>query len=301
MHLGIPIEQLLEQVHTKAALKNAVVVEKLLEDYRLDRDQVVLVGGGGGCGAVVPYLAKYLNMRHKIAKNAQVISPIGVALALVREDVERTVNNPTDEDIRSIRQEAQQAALKSGAAEGTIDITVEIDPRKSIIKAIATGASALRAGDRKKQQQTDVQLIALCADSMGVPTEKVSLPHQVESFTAATAVKETRKFFGLIVKRQYPLRIIDREGVIRVQLSNGISALSTAEHCVNTLDSLIYQLTEYTEGGERIPEVFVCIGSRLINLSKLQNKEQVLSLLRIELQGEPLDRSVLMVLSGHPD
>lgn len=301
LHLGIPMDQLLEQVHTKAALKNAVVVEKLLEDYQLDRDQVVLVGGGGGCGAVVPYLAKHLNMRHKIANNAQVISPIGVALALVREEVERTVNNPTDNDIRSIRQEAHQAALKSGAAEGTIDITVEIDPKRSIIKAIATGASALRAGDRKKQQQTDAQLIALCADSMGVLAEKVSLPHKVEGFAAATTVKEKRRFFGLTVNRQYPLRLIDREGVIRVQLSNGVSVLSTAEQCVNTLDSLIYQLTEYTESGERIPEVFVCIGSRLINLSKLQNKEQVLSLLRIELQGEPMDRNVLMVLSGHPD
>lgn len=297
-YLSMAEEQLLENIQIKAAEKNAAVINRIIEDYHFVREQIVLVGGGGGCAAVVPFLAKYLKMNYRIAKNAQVISPIGVALALVREEVERTANNPSDEDIRSIRQEAYQRALKSGAAEGTIEIVVEIDPRRSIIKAIATGASALRAGDRKKKRQSDEELISLCAKSMGISAEKASISSQIDSFAAVTAVIEQKRFFGLVVKRQYPLRLIDREGVIRVQLPNGVSATSTVDKCLEVLEEMIYQLTEYTEGGERIPEVFVCIRSRLINLSKLQNKGQVLSLLQIELQGAEQDQPILMVLSG---
>lgn len=295
--LHLELDELLDQVQRKAAAKNAAVIEKLIKDYQLVREQVVLVGGGGGCCAVVPYLAKQLGMQYKIANNSQVISPIGVALALVREEIERTVNNPTDEDIRSIRQEARQRALKSGAADGTIDITVEVDPRRSVIKAIATGASALRTGNRKKKVQSDEQLLALCAASMGNQVTQVSIANQTDRFAAITGIVEEKRFFGLFTKKRTPLRLIDREGIIRVQMSNGVSVTSTASNCIEVLNHWIYQLKEYTEGGERIPEVFVCISSRLVNMAKLQSREQILSLLQIELQGIAPETPILMILS----
>ena len=297
-HLSVNMNQLLEDIQTKAAEKNAAVINKIMEDYHLNKEQVVLVGGGGGCAAVVPFLAKHLGMNYRIAQNAQVISPIGVALAMVREEVERTVNNPSEEDIRSIRQEAQQRALKSGAAEGTVEIVVEIDPRRSILKAIATGASALRTGARKRELQSEENLISICAASMNIPPEKAAISAHTDFFAAVTGIKEQKRFWGLSTKKQYPLRLIDREGVIRVQLPNGVARLSSVAHCLDVLENMIYQLTEYTEGGERIPEVYVCIGSRMINLAKLQSKEQVLSLFRIELQGIKPDEPVLLILSG---
>ena len=59
------------------------------------------VAGGSG-GVVVPYLGKKMNVHWKIVKNAPIISTIGVAMAMVREVVERTVTNPTEGDMKAI-------------------------------------------------------------------------------------------------------------------------------------------------------------------------------------------------------
>ena len=70
-------------------------MQSFIQDYGLDLAQVTFVGGGGGAAAVVPHLAKKFKVPYKIAKNAEVISPIGVALAMVRDMVERSIQNPT--------------------------------------------------------------------------------------------------------------------------------------------------------------------------------------------------------------
>ena len=90
----------------------------------------VFIGGGGGACSVVPHLAQPMGHRYKIAKNAPVISTIGVALALVRDVVERTIANPTEQDILEVRREAEQKAIKAGAAPNSIEVNVEIDTKK---------------------------------------------------------------------------------------------------------------------------------------------------------------------------
>jgi N-methylhydantoinase A/oxoprolinase/acetone carboxylase beta subunit len=72
------------------------VVDDLIAEYKLDRDQAVLVGEGGGAAALIPHAASRTGLHHMISKDAEVISSIGVALALVRDVVEA---NPS----RSIR------------------------------------------------------------------------------------------------------------------------------------------------------------------------------------------------------
>lgn len=67
------------------------VVEAMTRDYRLDKDTALLVGGGGGAASVTPHLAAVTGQEGRIARHNEVISPIGVALALVREQVERII------------------------------------------------------------------------------------------------------------------------------------------------------------------------------------------------------------------
>ena len=71
------------------------MVESLIPEYKLDRDQAVLVGEGGGAAALDPSSCpSRTGLHHEISKDAEVISSIGVALALVRDVVERVIPNP---------------------------------------------------------------------------------------------------------------------------------------------------------------------------------------------------------------
>ena len=66
-----------------------------------------------------------------------------MALALVRETVERNIVQPKPDDILRIRAEAFQAVQHMGADPATIEIHVEVDTRASIVRATAFGAAGL--------------------------------------------------------------------------------------------------------------------------------------------------------------
>ena len=62
---------------------------------------------------MLPYSAKEMNIPYSIPKYAEVISSIGVALAMIRDVVERVIPNPTTEDIARIKREAKALAIKT--------------------------------------------------------------------------------------------------------------------------------------------------------------------------------------------
>src|SRR5699024_3245026 len=113
--------------------------------------------------------------KHRIAKNAPVISTIGVALAMVRDMVERSVTNPTEEDIISVRREAEMKAIQNGAAPGTVEVSVEVDTQRNIVRAIAVGATELRSKNRLQQKLEKDALLGIVAENLGVPKENLSI------------------------------------------------------------------------------------------------------------------------------
>ncbi|MGB8797786.1 MAG: hydantoinase/oxoprolinase family protein, partial [Candidatus Aquilonibacter sp.] len=127
----------------RAAAKVHSCIEGLVDEYALARETLELVGGGGGAAALVPFLAERYALRHRIARDAEVISPIGVALALVRDVVERTIVDPTPEDIVHLRREAADRVIAAGAAPDRVEVSIEIDAQHNRVRATASGATAL--------------------------------------------------------------------------------------------------------------------------------------------------------------
>src|SRR5208283_5772851 len=113
-----------------AARKLRAGIEELIADYELERAAIAIVGGGGGAGALVPFTAETMGLPHRITRDAEVIAPIGVALALVRDVVERTIVAPSPEDIARIRREAADRAIAAGASPDRIEVQVEIDAQR---------------------------------------------------------------------------------------------------------------------------------------------------------------------------
>ncbi len=271
-------------------------IESLLEDYELRREHVTLIGGGGGAGAVVPFTGRMMSLPWRIAENAPVISAIGVALALVRDVVERTIPNPSKEDLLRVRQEAVEAVVRVGANPQTVEVQVEVDTQHQLVRATATGATELRTRDLAVSQVDPLAQREAAARSLGVETGSVSEPARTPYYAAVTCTREIKKLFGLMRTSRMPLRLVDREGIIRLQLAHGAAEALPVARAIPRLREMMAAQTQYSDGGERLPSVFLVAGPRIFNLSGLLTAEHVLSLAEAELQRLPDDEAVLLLV-----
>lgn len=286
-----------EQVLAAGCAQAVQTVEELLTDYQLPREHVTLIGGGGGAGAIVPYTGTLMHLPWRMAANAPVISAIGVALALVRDVVERTIPTPSRDDLLRVRQEAINAVVRVGANPETVEVQVEVDPQHQIVRATATGATEMRARDLAAGTVSPEEQRGIAARSLGVAAAEVSDAARTAHYAALGCVKEVKTLFGLMRTRRCPMRLVDRDGVIRLQLVHGVAETTPASQAGARLRALLAAQTHYGDGGEHLPAAFLIAGPRIFNLSGLLSADQVISLAEAELQHLP-DDDLVMLLVG---
>lgn len=289
--------ELAHEILELAAKKAQAVVDKLILEYRVERELMTLVGGGGGAGVLVPGVGKVMGMAHQICPQAAVISAIGVALALVRESVERTIANPSPEDLLRLRQEAEEGALRSGAAPETVSVEVEVDPLQNIVRAVASGATELRERDLAAREITAEERLQQAAKSLGVAAEKVQLLASAGRVYAYRGQAEKSAALGLGRATRTPLRLLDAEGIVRLQLPNGEAHACPAGEAANLLRRLIDQHTSYGDAGPCLPKILLVARDRIVNLSGLLSADRVLSLAAVELNRLPPEEPVLLVIA----
>ena len=293
--LGCTAEEVAIQAMELAAKKIGTLVNRLIKEYELSPAILCLAGGGGSAGVIVPYLGKAMNLRWKIVKNAPIISTIGVAMAMVREVVERTVVNPTEQDIRAIRHDAMEQVLRAGAKEATVEISIEIDKKTSTLRAVALGASELRKSERAAQSLGAEELRSIAAQSMNLPEKAVT--------EVASAGKwhifdgpYSKNVFGLFSEQRHKVRVLDLNGVICLQ-RDGLGAVVTSkDNLRKNLHLLLEDTTEFGTTGGQLPGLFAFYCEKQLDLSGLASREQVFAVLDIELADVP-DSETIVVLS----
>jgi N-methylhydantoinase A len=273
-------------------------IEELIAEYRLDRSQVVLVGGGGGAAALVPYAAKIMALDHRIARNAEVISPLGVAMAMVRDTVERNIVEPTPDDILRVRREATEAAMQAGAVAESIEVQVEVDKRRNLVRAIAMGTTEIRRreGEHKTLEIEECRLAA--ARSMHIHPLAAEIAGEAGNFLVFTAEQMQRAFAGLFRSRRRMLRVVDRTGVVRLQRGRAVVVRCKLAHLKVELTRAVELLTDYGDAGRAIPDVFILYRTRIANFSGLAELDQVIALAEVETRS--LDPATNVVIIACP-
>jgi hypothetical protein len=286
--LGTTSGELARAVLRVASAKVAAVVERLVADYGLERRHLVLVGGGGGAEAIVPFTAEALGLGHRIAERAEVISAIGAALGMIQDSVERNVVNPTADDLISLRREAVESVVRMGAAPDSVDVKVEVDPRQKTITATARGTPDLRTRAPAARPLEAAEIEAIAARDFEAGTNEIVGVGQPGPLCVYAGQAERRRLFGLLRATLHPVRVIDREGVVRLRLSDALMDSGLLPALLARLPERMDELTAYGDAGGLLPDVFFVVAGRVVDLSGLATREQVLSVLRTE--TEPLGR-----------
>ena len=295
--IGKTVEETAQEVLEISCRKVAKQIEELIKEYNLDRNMVELVGGGGGAASLVLFTGTLMNLPARLAKKAEVISTIGVALAMVRDTVERNIVEPTPEDILSVRREAAEAVIKIGAVAETVEVQVEVDTRRNLVRATAFGTTELKKDDNTIKNVTFDDCKTIAARSMQADISSVKSVGETTNFFVFTVEKETQTFFGLFKTRQTAVRIIDKTGVIRLQRNHAQVNSTTISDVLIELENVISQLTDFGDAGRSLPDIHILVGSRIINLSGLADMDQALALAKTELENRENTKGVVIVAS----
>jgi N-methylhydantoinase A/oxoprolinase/acetone carboxylase beta subunit len=281
--IGKSIEDTARAILDIATDKVIPVVDDLIAEYKLDRDQAVLVGEGGGAAALIPHASGRTGLRHVISRDAEVISSIGVALALVRDVVERVIPNPRPEDLKRIRREAFEAVIRLGAAPDNVEVTIEVDQHTHRVRATAMGASEMRARQRS-DEIGEPEAREIAAKAMGVDLARVTLAATTPRMRVFQGEVEERSW-KIFTKRRSPVRAIDLDGVIRVQRSHSVVRSASARTGLGDLRRLWEDTTIYNGDSVITPDMFVIVGSQIIDLSGVNSIDQALAVVRGEFDG----------------
>jgi len=283
---GMTVEETAKAILTKSCEKIEPVIEDLIAKYKIERDQIVLVGAGGGAGTLLTFTANQMGFQYQIPENAEVISSIGVALAMVREMVERTIPNPTAPDIAELKKEARELAMNSGAVEDSIEVYVEIDEQAQKVTAIAMGSTEVKTTDLMKNCD-EQEALMIAAESIGI------------SLGEARMEATNGLVFVVMADRngKAPVRVVDKKGFVKIQRSNGVAQTTVMERAAEDLKKLWDEASNFSSEVRINPDVYVIAGSRVMDYSGIPEYAQVSGLMEAELCDKKPEDEIILVLA----
>ena len=276
-------EALAHAILARCAQRLRLTIAEMIDDYALDERTIELIGGGGGAAAIVPFVAQLLGFEHRIARDAEVISPIGVALALARDVVERTIVNPTPEHIVHVRREAFERVVAAGASPDLIEVVVEIDSRRNLVRATASGATAATAN------VADIELDESERRAVTARAAHVNVD-------AVVHVAHAGALDAYLVRRRSVTDafVVDRAGVVRLIAPNACVRCSNAGDLGAALRRVLDETTSFGDVGRALPGIHLAYGRRVADLGALAEADQVVALAAEELRG--LDATTPIVI-----
>ncbi|WP_086350763.1 hydantoinase/oxoprolinase family protein [Candidatus Enterococcus clewellii] len=292
-YLGISAEEAATEVVRLAVEKLVPVIDELIDEYEMDRNFITLVGGGGSGAIVVPALAKHFDYKWKLAKNAPYISTIGVALAMVREQIERSINNPTEQDIKKIRADVIEKIIQSGANEETVEVNIEIDSQRNIVRAVATGATELRQKNLGAEDVNEADLKKITSEALGIEESSVTHIAKVGRWHLMDGLVIKKKF--LFKSKQNNVCVIDREGVVRFKRSNAYYLTFKKSQTASDFLSFVDDYTIYSDANATIPKVFLFYKEKMLDLTGMQTIEQLTSIMDVETENLESNEEIIAV------
>ncbi|MBD5656216.1 MAG: hydantoinase/oxoprolinase, partial [Candidatus Eremiobacteraeota bacterium] len=271
-HFSCTPEALAMAILERATDTLRVAIDELIVDYDLVRADVELIGGGGGAAALVPFAAERLGFRHRLARDAEVISPLGVALALVRDVVERTIVAATPEDVVRVRREAFERVVAAGAAPDLVEVVVEIDARRNLVRATASGATAAVA--------TQSTVVASEAERAAA-AERALHALDIRNLGACGEFA----LFGRDRGDGLDACVVDARGVVRLTARRATIRSTDAARAEHELDRLLDDSTAFGDVGRALPEVHLIYAARVVDLGSPADAAQVIALANEELRG----------------
>ncbi|MGD1835105.1 MAG: hydantoinase/oxoprolinase family protein [Nitrososphaeraceae archaeon] len=285
--LGVKYDQAARMVLDCSTKKILEIMKPMIKEYDLNDKKITLVGGGGGASVIVPYISKILQIPHKIAEHSEIVSSIGVAAAMIYEEIEKTVNETNPNDISEMTEQIKKQALDKGASPESLSIQSEYISERSLLRVTATGNVELdiEKDNRKEITQEEAKTLA----------EEILEKNNVEQ------ILNMKNYYGFsceIIKKKIfkktietPIVILDKFGRIRLMIENAHIIQGTREIKSN-IENIIMNLKDKND---LAPQIHILDDVKIIDFSSLTSKENLIGALNKELEKITYDDVTIII------
>jgi hypothetical protein len=192
--------------------------------------------------------------------------------------VERTVVNPSPEDVVRIRREAFERVVAAGASPDFVEVSVEIDARRNLVRATASGATAAVAHAVATAEATPEDRRAAALRALRARAEDLEPPVSIGAFTLFTARRKRGS-------EEADIAVVDDRAVVRSIVRRGAANVTTAGALAATLERVLETMTSFGDVGRALPETTLVYIGRVADLGTLAEPAHVLALASEEVRG----------------
>ena len=276
-----PAREIATEILDAAARKVADVSKQLIADYDAGDAGLIVVGGGGGASVIAPRAAQVLGLDYRLSANAPVVSAVGVGMALMKELVEQSIVDPTEDDIRRVRSEAIKKLTDAGCAPESIEVEINVDTRKGVVRASATGTSSLVA-DKKQETMDRDQALQLAAGELKTDADP-GLVFEDDNTFVFQAESKSGGLFGIGRKTMHPTAVVDARGLVKLKLNNARIYRMGRDNAAAVLERALGENTIYGDGGAVLKPMHLVYGGKVLELTSAGGPDAVSALATMEM------------------
>jgi hypothetical protein len=225
-----------------------------------------------------------MGLRYYVVEHAPVISAIGTAAAMLRETIESSAVNPGEAEIVALRREVLERLVAAGADRGTIEVEVEVDPVRSVVRVSGAGAVAL---ERSSEPRLSAEALAGRAGEGWGQARPAGGTGVLSLFEVGEGARAL-------------LRVLDGRGRIRLQRRRARTLATSAGSVTTDLAAFLDACSRYGDSGRELPESFLVYRERVVDLSGLATIEQAQALARAEVAGLGPSEAAYVIATERP-
>jgi hypothetical protein len=157
------------------------------------------------------------------------------------------------------------------------------------------GTSELRTKDIDIQKLSEDKLITICAASLRTGKDNVSIAGRTSFLYAVVSTDIRKKFFGLLNEQSQQLRVIDKEGTIKLQLKDCI--VDSVQHGAvkSKIKEMIETLTTFGDAGALVPNIYLLTSAKVVDLTGLIKESQIMALVDLEISKAMPDDEIVVI------
>jgi len=287
-YLEMSYEQTAEQILDISVSKIVDYIIPAIKEYKLAKNRVVIIGGGGGASVLVPRIAKKLNFQYKKAEYADVISSIGVATGMIYEEKERTINNPSPENVSQLINEVKNEAISKNASPDSLSIQSEYVSERSILRVTVIGNVTLDLSNNRSKEMTNEELMKTASEIFRQSGDIV-LENTIGNYYIFSNSYQQKKL--LFKTKKQSILVLDKFGRVRLSLDTGKLINGHSKEISESLSSI---LSRFSSSSDLSPQIHLIDGFQILDFSSLTAKEHVIKAILEQL--DKINSNVLLVV-----